>query len=138
MIEESIKKFFENNCPLLAGKKLKVDCLGEKVTSCCIEASPTGRIVRKYPDGGSLRQFVFVFATREYFDSDAREQLKTAAFYEKFYDWIEECDENRTFPTLEDGLEPVGWEVLSSGYQFKSDLKTARYQIQLRLLYERE
>ena len=137
MIEDSVKKFFESNCPLLVGKKLKLDCLGEKPTACCIEASPAGRLVRRYPDGGSLRQFVFVFATREYFDADAREQLKTAEFYENFYDWIEECEEKGIFPELEGGLEPVGWEVLTNGYQFKTDLKTARYQIQLRLLYEK-
>lgn len=137
MIIDAIKQYFEK-CPLVSGKRLSVNCLGEKSHSCTIEPTPSGVILQKYTDGGSLRQYPFVFATREYFDKDMLENLKTASFYEQFAAWIEQQNDTGNFPELEDGLTPIRFEILSSGYLYDVDAPKARYQIQLRLIYEKE
>lgn len=138
MIIDAIHSFFEKECPLIKGKKLTVDCLGEKAHSCTIEPVPSGRTIKKYADGGELRQYVFVFATREYFDKDMQERLNTAGFYEKFADWIDAQNESGNLPVLDEGKTSQSIEVLSSGYLYQVDAPKARYQIQLRLIYEKE
>ena len=137
MIIDAVKKFFETKCDLLVGKKLAVNMLGEKAHSCTIETVPCVPIIRKYADGGSLRQFVFVIATREYFDKATMEQLNTNIFYEQLAEWIEQCNTDNTLPELEPGKRAIGWEILSGGYLYDVDAPKARYQIQLRLIYEK-
>ncbi len=138
MIIDVLKEYFETKCPLVSGKKLTVDCLGEKAQSCTIEPVPSPRTIQKYMDGGELRQYVFVFATREYFDKDMIERLESAAFYEKFAEWIDAQNESNTLPALDGGKTSIRFEVLSSGYLYDVTGNKARYQIQLRLIYERE
>lgn len=138
MIIDALKEYFEKECSLVSGKRLNVNCLDSKPHSCTIEPTPTEMVVKKYSDGGSLRQYAFVFATREYFDNDMQENLATAMFYEKFALWIEKQNEDGCFPKLEDGLTPVCFEILSTGYLYKIDEPKARYQIQMRLIYEKE
>ena len=50
-------------------------------------------------------------------------------------DWIYENDLNGVLPVL-DGHEAISIEVLTSGYVFDADGDAARYQIQLRLIYQ--
>lgn len=138
MILDATKKFFEKRCPLLEGKRLTANLLGEKAHSCTLEVSPSPSLIQKYADGGSLRQFVFVLATREHFDRATQEQLKTNEFYEKFAEWLEKQNDAGNFPALGEGKKAVGWEVLSAGYLYDVEMPKARYQIQLRLIYEKD
>lgn len=138
MILDEVKKYFEKNCPLLEGKKLSANSLGEKAHSCTLEVAPSPSLIQRYPDGGSLRQFVFVLATREYFDRQVQEQLKVNEFYEKFAEWLEKQNDAGNFPALGEGKRAVGWEVLSAGYLYDVEMPKARYQIQLRLIYEKD
>lgn len=137
MIVEAVKRYFERSCPLVSGKKLNVSCLDEKVHSCVIVPERPAAVIKKYPDGGSLRQFVFEFSTREFFDACSRDNLAVAAFYEKFAQWIEEQNESGVLPELGAGLSSVGFELMTSGYLFDAMGKTAKYSIKLRLIYEK-
>lgn len=138
MIIESLKNYFEKECPLVTGKKLNVNCLDDKLHSCTIEPVPTNKLIQRYCDGSSLNQYLFVFATREFFDNDALENMKIAEFYEDFERWIEEQNELNNLPILDKGYESIKFEVLSSGYLYDVDETRARYQIQLRLIYEKQ
>lgn len=138
MILDEIKSFFEKECGLLSGRRLCVNMLDEKAHACTLEVSPAPPIIQKYADGSSLRQFVFILATREYFDKEIREQLKANEFYEKLTEWIEEQNEKNNMPALGGGKTAVSMEALSAGYLYDADLPKARYQIQLRLIYEKE
>lgn len=138
MIIDALKEYFEKECELVSGKRLNVNCLDSKPHSCTIEPIPSEIIIKSYPDGGSMRQYSFVFATREYFDNDMHKNLETAIFYEKFALWIEKQNEKGCLPILEKGLMPIGFEILNTGYLYKIDEPKARYQIQLRLIYEKE
>ena len=68
------------------------------------------------------------------YDAEARENLNIARFYEEFSSWIEEQNKNKNLPLL-DGATPLRLEVLTSGYLFRANTDTARYQIQCRLIY---
>ena len=112
-----------------------VDYLGAEPTEYCVEAVPCDPVYQRYTDGSCLRQFLFIFASREFFSADVVQNTANAAFYEAFMDWIHESNEEGVLPDL-DGHEPVSIEVLTSGYVFDAEADAARYQIQLRLIYE--
>ena len=65
MIIDAIKTFIENNCPLVSGKKINVNYLGEKPQRYTIESVPSTPIIKKYSDGGTQRQYLWVFSSRE-------------------------------------------------------------------------
>lgn len=122
-------------CPLLKdGVIFNVDQLDADV-SYTIDTVPCNPIIKKYTDGGSRRQFQFVFASREKYGEQVIENIENSGFYEQFSDWIEQQNCNMNFPDLGNYRTPYGIEILSSGYVYDAEDDTARYQIQLNLIY---
>ena len=124
--------------PELKDGYLLVDILGDKPIEYTIETVPCAPVVRKYTDGSCMKQFLFIFASREFFSEDVAQNIENLGFYEKFEDWIKEQNDEGILPDLGDDREPVSIEVITGGYAFEADTNTARYQIQLRLTYEEE
>lgn len=124
--------------PELKDGYLLVDILGDKPIEYTIETVPCTPVVRKYTDGSCMKQFLFIFASREFFSEDVAQNIENLGFYEKFEDWIKEQNDEGILPDLGDDREPVSIEVITGGYAFEADTNTARYQIQLRLTYEEE
>lgn len=116
---------------------LYVDYLGDQAIEYSVEAVPCDPVFRRYTDGGCMKQFLFVFASREFYSADVNQCIENLAFYEHFEYWITGNNLNGVLPNL-DGRTPVSIEVLTGGYAFDADSNTARYQMQLRLLYEEE
>lgn len=128
-------------CPLLEDlARINVEFLPEDTSTYSIESVPTQTIISTYIDGSTTRQFVFVFASRLLYTEELRNNIENSGFYEAFENWLEENSENGVFPTLAEGLTPTKIEAMSSGYLFdiSGDLSNARYQIQCRLIYEKE
>lgn len=136
-IIESIRDYiyefpeFSENCCLL------IDYLGDKAVEYTVEAVPCDPVYKTYVDGEKVKQFLFVFASREYFSADINTCIDNLHFYEKFEEWIEDNNDAGILPDL-DGKTPVSIEVLTRGYVLSADEETARYQIQLRLIYEED
>ena len=126
---------FVMDFPELKDGCLYVDFLGSEPVEYSVEAVPCERIFKKYVDGDCMKQFLFLFASREFYGEDVNRQIENLAFYEHFENWILEQNNAGILPDL-DGRNPVSLEVLTGGYAFDADTSTARYQIQLRLLYE--
>lgn len=118
----------ENGC-------LYVDYLGAQAIEYAVESVPCDPVFKRYTDGGCIRQFLFVFASREYYSADVTQCIENLGFYEKFAAWIEEQNESGSLPALPGGRESLSLEVRTGGYVFDADTDTARYQMQLRLLY---
>ena len=116
---------------------LYVDYLGDQAIEYAVEAVPCDPVFRRYTDGCCMRQFLFVFASREFYSADVNQCIENLAFYEHFERWITDNNLNGELPDL-DGRAPVSIEVLTGGYAFDAESNTARYQMQLRLLYEEE
>jgi len=122
-------------CPLLRDGLLNVEYLGQTPTEYVIEAVPTSPVVKQYADGGALKEYLFLFASREYFGTDTLQNIENSGFYEKMAEWIAAQNKTRHFPVLEKGKTAQEMQVVSTGYLFDASEKNARYQIQLRLLY---
>jgi len=135
MIIESIRDYFIG-CELLDEfSKINVDYLGVNAVEYTIDSVPSNTLIMKYVDGGKLKQYLFVFGSREYYGSDVLQNIENSGFYESFADWIELQDENNNYPVLGVNKEVVKLEVTTSGYLYSGSQDVARYQIQLRLTY---
>lgn len=126
------------NFPELKDGRLLVDVLGNKAVEYVVESVPCDPIYKRYVDGDCQKQFVFIFASREYFSEDVNRNIANLGFYEKFEDWISDNNFNGILPDLGESREPVSLEATTCGYAYSADSNTARYQIQLRLVYEED
>lgn len=135
MIIDSIREFMKQ-CPLLESNgRINVDYLSDNPVEYSIDVIPSSTVIKKYTGGGAIKQFVFVFASKEYYGSDILTNIENSGFYEELSKWIETKSKRRELPQLSDGKEPISLEVLDSGYLFQADEDMARYQMQLRLIY---
>ena len=100
-----------------------------------IEEVPSDVVIQKYVDGSSKRQYVFVFASRESYSEDVIDNINNSGFYEDFAEWLEEQTNNDNLPFIGDDKEVLKIEAMTNGYAFKTDVDTARYQIQCRMIY---
>ena len=139
-IIESVKNFILT-CPHLAElARINVDFLPESPDTYSIEEVPAVSVLQTYLDGTQERQFVFVFASRFYYSDETKNNIENSGFYEDFSDWLDEQTKVGNFPVMRNGLTPSKIEAMSSGYLFdvSGDLSNARYQIQCRLIYDKE
>ena len=139
-IVESVKDFILT-CPLLDDlKRLNIDFLPEDPDTYSIEGVPVQEIIQTYLDGSTERQFVFVFAARFFYSEEVRNNIENSGFYEKFAEWLEAQTEADNLPVLDGKRTASKIEAMSSGYLYDiaGDLTNARYQIQCRLIYDKE
>lgn len=133
-IIESLKKYLNRYAPL-AGCRLNVDFLPAKQRSYSIEPVPCSPVVKRYADGSTVRQFLFVLASREAFGQDLRQQIDNLSFYEDFELWLQQKNDVEDLPELDQSREARSIETVTSGYAFIPGTETARYQIQCKLTY---
>lgn len=137
-IIESVRDLI-SGCPLLKnGILLNVDRLGDSEIEYTIDSDITDPILRRYTDGSSLRQFNFIFASREKYGADTLQNIANSGFYEDFADWIETQSNSGNLPILDKYRVPQYIEVQSNNYVFDPNDSTARYQIQLKFVYYRD
>ena len=115
--------------------KVNVNYLEPNADTYSIEEVPIEPILKKYVNGDSIRQYAFIFTSREPYGVDVLQNIDNSGFYEKFADWIENQNNNEIFPLLSNGLEVLEIKVTSTGYAFAVTEDTAQFQIQLKLKY---
>lgn len=115
--------------------KINVNYLEPETDTYSIEEVPIEPILKTYVNGDSIRQYAFIFTSREPYGVDVLQNIDNSGFYEKFADWIENQNNNEIFPLLTNRLEPLEIKVTSTGYAFAVTEDTAQFQIQLRLKY---
>ncbi len=128
-------RVFLQSCPYLDHGKINANYLSDHAVEYTVETETADPILKRYTDGGTLRQFVFAFAARLPYDACVADNVAAAQFLEAFSCWVENQSRAHALPALESGNRADALEVLSGGYLFDADGKTARYQIQLRLIY---
>jgi hypothetical protein len=133
---EKIKEYFIENVRLADEfETILIDFLGNEAITYTIEPVPVEPIVKQYTDGGSLRQFVFQFGSREYYDNGVAQNIENLDFYEKFKDEIETNNKNGVLPDI-DGIQSI--ECLTDGTIQDVQSGTAKYIIQMRITYLKE
>ena len=138
MIIESIRNFIRNmDCLEMFNNAIRVNVnyLDSNVDAYSIEEMPIEPILKRYINGDSIRQYAFIFTSREPYSSDVLQNIDNSGFYEKFADELETKNNNEVFPILDSNLEVREIKVTSTGYAFAVSEDTAQYQIQLRLKY---
>ena len=135
MVEKIKEYFIENVRRADEFETILIDFLGNEAITYTIEPVPVEPIVRQYTDGGSLRQFVFQFGSREYYDNGVAQNIENLDFYEKFKDEIETNNKNGVLPDI-DGIQKI--ECLTDGTIQDVQNGTAKYIIQMRILYNKE
>lgn len=133
-IIESVQRFLLT-CPQLSEGKLNVDFLPPEAAAYSVDVVPVNPVIKRYMDGATQRQFLFVLASRTYYGDMIRQQLNNLGFFEKFSDWLETQNRAKNYPDLGDNRTVRKLEVTTSGYVFAPETNTARYQIQCRLEY---
>lgn len=134
-IIESIRNYMINYSGLTTNAPVWVNFLGNDPTQYSIVPLAGSRIIEKYLDGGSLREFPFAFQSMES-TADNLERLESIGFYEAFSDWLDSQTEAGTLPTLASGKTPTLIEALGCGYLYQEgESSTGIYSIQCRLEY---
>lgn len=135
MIIEALRNYFLK-CPILDElARINVDYLGVEPTNYTIDGVPIDTTVKTYVDGGKIKQFAFVFASREYYGADTIQNIENSGFYEKLTQWLEEQTKIKNLPILDGNKEALSIETVTSGYLFSADEDSARYQLQGKLIY---
>ena len=130
---EAIRNYFLP-CPLLGDGCFNVDYIPPDL-GFSIDTIPSDPIVKRYVDGGALKQYKFTFSSREAWGNDTLENISNNGFYEDLARWIEDNNRQGFLPVLNSGQEPFKVELLSYGYLLSNTQDSAIYQIQARLLY---
>ena len=138
MIIDSLRNYIRT-CPHLDtfnnAIRVNVNYLSPDADTYSIEETPIEPVVKQYVNGDSIRQYAFIFTSRESYGADVLQNIDNSGFYEKFAEWIETQNNNEIFPVLGPGLELLEIMVTSTGYAFAVTEDTAQFQIQLRLKY---
>lgn len=135
MIEKIRKYFIEHVTLADEFENILADFLEKDATSYSIEPIPTEYILTKYADGGSLRQFVFQFGSREFYDNSVMQNIENLNFYEKIQKEIEENNKKKILPDIE-GIQSI--ECLNNGSIQDVESGLAKYIIQMRITYIKE
>lgn len=138
MIEE-IRAYLKSK-ELLKNGKIGVNYLAPKPLHYTIDAVPAEPIIRRYTDGSSLRQCIFIISSRESFDAEVAASLDINRFYEELAENFERLSAKKELPKFgaDSGIVPLRLEAMSTGYLMDSDETTARFQIQCRLIFKKE
>ena len=125
-------------CPLLAEGYMRVDNLGTEPVEYGIAVLPNNPIVKKYVNRSSIRQYLFAVTSREYYSIDMLANIDNSEFYEDLADWFEKQNAARNYPEFGAGKTVQRIELVTSGYLYSTDRKTARYQLEIRIIYYKE
>lgn len=136
MIIKALRDYI-SQCPYLYefNKGINIDYLDNDSTTYSIEEVPCEPIIKRYINGDTKRQYDFIFASRESYGADVFQNIENSGFYEDFSSWIEEESLKGNLPVLEGNKETLEIKVSTTGYAFQTDDNSARYQIQLKLIY---
>lgn len=134
-IVEAVRAWLRTYPPLSDGR-LGVDFLPETAKTYSVDTEPVQPVVKRYLDGSSVRQFAFVLSSREFHSDLIAQNMENSAFYENFSGWVAQQNRAKCLPELGEWRTAHRVEVTSPGYPFQVyEEGTARYQIQLKLIY---
>ena len=133
-VMESVQKWLKTYSGLKG--RLDVDFLDEDAETYSVDTIPCEEVLKRYKDGGTLKQFQFAVSSRRYYEQNIKNNLSNLQFFEDLTAWVENKACSRQLPTMDKGRQPLKIVVTSTAYPFiVSEDGKARYQIQMRLEY---
>ncbi len=133
-VMESVQKWLKTYSGL--NGRLDVDFLDENADTYSVDTIPCEEVLKRYKDGGKMKQFQFAVSSRRYYEQNIKQNLSNLQFFEDLTTWVEKQAAARKLPTMDNGRQPLKVVVTSTAYPFiVSEDGKARYQIQMRLEY---
>ena len=116
--------------------RLDVDFLDEEADTYSVDTIPCEEVIKRYKDGGKVKQFQFAVSSRRFYEQNIKQNLSNLQFFEDLTAWVEKKTRARDLPAMDNGRQPLKIVVTSTAYPFiVSEDGKARYQIQMRLEY---
>ena len=138
---EALRDWFRT-CPILQpGYRFRADYLAETPTEYALYSSPSTIQYQENVLGemvpARIQTLNFIFASRENFGADAKENIANLQFYETVTQWILEQNTLRNFPKWPDGAVRSIVPTLTA-YPAEVGSDAAKYQIQIQVTYRRD
>lgn len=134
VVMQSVQKWLKTYSGLSG--RLDVDFLDENADTYSVDTIPCEEVIKRYKDGGTVRQFQFAVSSRRYYEQNIKNNLSNLQFFEDLTAWVENKARLRQLPTMDKGRIAQKIVVTSTAYPFIiSEDGKARYQIQMRLEY---
>lgn len=137
---EHLRKWFRQ-CPVLSPEnRFRVDYLAEEPTEYSLFSVPSTIKYHENVLGESVpndtQTVNYIFASKEYFGADERQNIINAGVYQDIINWITEQNSQLNFPRINEGRVTAIKPTLT-GYVAAPGADSARYQIQLEVTYNR-
>lgn len=138
---EKLRLWFRD-CPVLqAQNKFGVDYLSESPTEYAINSVPSTLRYHENILGERLLDDIqeqnFVFASKESYSADIRQNLENLGFYQDVFAWIVEMNNAGNFPEWADGKVTSIIPTITAA-PVRVGAAAAMYQIQIKITYRRE
>lgn len=131
---QSVQKWLKTYSGLSG--RLDVDFLGEDAEAYSVDTIPCEEVIKRYKDGGTLKQFQFAVSSRRFYEQNIKQNTSNLQFFEDLTAWVEKKARSRELPAMDKGRTAQRIVVTSTAYPFVvSEDGKARYQIQMRLEY---
>lgn len=131
---QSVQKWLKTYSGLSG--RLDVDFLGEDAEAYSVDTIPCEEIIKRYKDGGTLKQFQFAVSSRRFYEQNIKQNTSNLQFFEDLTAWVEKKARARELPAMDKGRTAQRIVVTSTAYPFVvSEDGKARYQTQMRLEY---
>ena len=133
-VMECVQKWLKTYSKLKG--RLDVDFLDNEADTYSIDTIPCEEIIKRYKDGGTVKQFQFAVSSRRFYEQNIKQNLSNLQFFEDLTAWVENKSRSRELPVMDKGRTAQKIVVTSTAYPFiVSEDGKARYQIQMRLEY---
>lgn len=139
-LTQALRDWFRG-CPYLqSGAKVGADYLPDRPTEYAVYATPSAIRTRENVLGEEIpldeQTQNFIFASKEPYGADIRQNLLNQAFYEAVMGWIWEKNAKRQLPAIQGGtVKSIVPTLTALIAEAGSD--TAKYQIQIKMTYRR-
>lgn len=134
-ILDALQKFHIAYVPL-ENKLVSVEKMMDNPENFSIAPLPGTRILEEYINGGSVREYSFIFQAT-FWTADDAARLANNEFFETYAGWLEQKTEAGQLPELPTGQTAVKLEALTTAFLLEEgESDTGVYQITCRLEYE--
>ena len=137
---DQLRKWFRG-CPALSSaNRFRVDYLGKSPVEYALYSSPSTIAYRENVLGETVPAEVqtlnFIFASKESYGPDVEKNLANMGFYDDVCSWIQQQNMVQNFPQISGG-RVISIVPTLTAFPIEAGSDSARYQIQMRMVYRR-
>ena len=115
---ESLRNYFLT-CPYMKDGRINIDYLPDGCrdgVEYSIDTTPASEILRRYTDGSTRRQYLFVLRSVNDYGTDTLQQIANSGFFEALSAWLESQTESGVLPMLGEKRCAEKIEAQTTGY----------------------